>query len=54
MRYANIVVRLMVASLVRNFIFTTEEKYEDLGVKWVITMKLENGYVVKVKKRNSS
>ncbi|XP_037030675.1 cytochrome P450 4C1-like [Bradysia coprophila] len=53
-RYANIVVRLIVASLVRNFIFTTEEKYEDLRLKWAITLKLENGHFVKLTKRNFS
>ncbi len=51
-RYANTVVRLIVASLVRNFIFTTELKYDELRWKWAITLKLENGYMVKVSKRN--
>lgn len=53
-RYANIVVRLIVASLVRNFIFTTEEKFENLRLKWAITLKLENGHFVKLMKRNFS
>ncbi|KAJ6637206.1 Cytochrome P450 4C1 [Pseudolycoriella hygida] len=52
LRYANIVVRLIVASLVRNFIFTTEEKFDELRLKWAITLKLDNGHIVKLSKRN--
>lgn len=51
-RYANIVVRLMVASLVRNYLFTTDLEFEELRFKWSVTLKLENGHMVNVQRRN--
>ncbi|KAJ6641744.1 putative cytochrome P450, partial [Pseudolycoriella hygida] len=50
-KYAQNVVRLFVVWLVRNFKFTTDLKYEDLTFRWMIVMKLGNGYPVKVQTR---
>ncbi|XP_037044399.1 probable cytochrome P450 313b1 [Bradysia coprophila] len=50
-KYAQIVLRMFVVWLVRNYKFTTDLKIEDLSLKWMVVMKLNNGYPVRVEKR---
>jgi len=50
-KYAEIVVRMFVVWLLRNYVFSTDLKLEDLHYKWMIVMKLKNGYPIKIQKR---
>lgn len=50
-KYAQIVLRMFVVWLVRNFKLSTDLKLEDLSLKWMVVMRLNNGYPVRFEKR---
>lgn len=50
-KYAQIVIRMFVVWLLRNYKFTTNLKFDELTFKWMIVMKLGTGYPVKIEKR---
>ncbi|XP_037050461.1 probable cytochrome P450 313a4 [Bradysia coprophila] len=53
MKYGHIVVRMFVAWIVRNYRFTTNLKMEELTFRMNITMKLAQGHMVQVHKREN-
>ncbi|XP_037050456.1 probable cytochrome P450 313a4 isoform X1 [Bradysia coprophila] len=53
MKYGHIVVRLFVAWIVRNYRFTTNLKMEELTFRMNITMKVAQGHMVEIHKREN-
>lgn len=41
----------MLAAVLRKYRFTTDTKFEDLSLKWDVTLKLENKHIVKIERR---
>ncbi|KAG4079164.1 hypothetical protein HA402_001135 [Bradysia odoriphaga] len=50
-KYAQIVIRMFIVWLVRNFKFTTDLKLEELSLKWMVVLKTNQGYPVRIEKR---
>ncbi|XP_037040925.1 probable cytochrome P450 313a4 [Bradysia coprophila] len=50
-KYAQIVIRMFIVWLVRNFKFTTDLKFEELSLKWMVVLKANQGYPVRIEKR---
>lgn len=51
LKYANIVVKMFVCWLVRNYRFTTTLSLEELQYRMSVTLKLDSGHLVSVHKR---
>lgn len=50
-KYAWIAMKIMLASMLRRYRFTTELKFEEISTKWDITLKLVGGHMIKLEKR---
>ncbi|XP_037028116.1 probable cytochrome P450 313a4 [Bradysia coprophila] len=50
-KYAQIVIRMFIVWLVRNFKFTTDLKFEELSLKWMVVLRTNQGYPVRIEKR---
>lgn len=51
-KYGNLVLRMFAAWLVRNYRFTTKLKISDLTFRMDITLKLLNGHMIQIHKRD--
>lgn len=52
MRYGNISLRVLAAWLVRNFRFSTDLRLDELNFRMDITLKLLNGHIVRIERRD--
>lgn len=52
MKYGYMSVKIIIASLLRHYKFSTNLRMEDLQWKFEVTMKLVNTHLVKIEKRN--
>lgn len=50
-RFAIIFIKIVLASLIRNFEFTTDSRFEDLRFKYGMTLKLTKAHKVSIRKR---
>lgn len=50
-RYGNLALRMLVVWLSRNYRFSTDLRMEDLHFRMDITLKLLNGHMVRVQRR---
>lgn len=52
MKYAWISVKIMLASMLRRYKFTTTLNYEDITTKWDVTLKIVGGHMVMLENRD--
>lgn len=52
-KYGNLVLRMFVAWLARNYRFSTKLKMTDLKFRMDITLKLLNGHMIQIHKRQA-
>lgn len=52
MKYAWISVKILLASMLRRYKFTTALKFEDITTKWDVSLKIVGGHMVMLETRD--